>query len=118
MFVLSCVCHIHLCVPGSHSDSVEREATLGDNSVQLQTVVQYEPDLFITRLVSLSLYLSLGLSVSLSLSLIPCISTFLCSDSNLNRYEVHPTRTISEAIGPEFYTHFRVSSAHTIYLFP
>uniref|UniRef100_A0A8C7CER3 Integrin subunit alpha 10 n=1 Tax=Oncorhynchus kisutch TaxID=8019 RepID=A0A8C7CER3_ONCKI len=68
------------------SDSVEREATLGDNSVQLQTVVQYEPDLFIT------------------------------SDSNLNRYEVHPTRTISEAIGPEFYTHFRVSSAHTIYL--
>uniref|UniRef100_A0AAZ3RNC8 VWFA domain-containing protein n=1 Tax=Oncorhynchus tshawytscha TaxID=74940 RepID=A0AAZ3RNC8_ONCTS len=68
------------------SDSVEREATLGDNSVQLQTVVQYEPDLFIT------------------------------SDSNLNRYEVHPTRTISEAIGPEFYTHFRVSSTHTIYL--
>uniref|UniRef100_A0A8K9WMB7 Integrin subunit alpha 10 n=1 Tax=Oncorhynchus mykiss TaxID=8022 RepID=A0A8K9WMB7_ONCMY len=86
VFVFSCVCHIYLSVPGSHSDSVEREATLGDNSVQLQTVVQYEPDLFIT------------------------------SDSNLNRYEVHPTRTISEAIGPEFYTHFRVSSAHTIYL--
>uniref|UniRef100_A0A674D5J9 Integrin subunit alpha 10 n=1 Tax=Salmo trutta TaxID=8032 RepID=A0A674D5J9_SALTR len=62
------------------SDSVEREATLGDNSVQLQTVVQYEPDLFIT------------------------------SDSNLNRYEVHPTRTISEAIGPEFYTHFRLQN--------
>uniref|UniRef100_A0A674D226 Integrin subunit alpha 10 n=1 Tax=Salmo trutta TaxID=8032 RepID=A0A674D226_SALTR len=80
VFVLSCVCHIHLCVPGSHSDSVEREATLGDNSVQLQTVVQYEPDLFIT------------------------------SDSNLNRYEVHPTRTISEAIGPEFYTHFRLQN--------
>uniref|UniRef100_A0A665TRZ3 Integrin, alpha 10 n=1 Tax=Echeneis naucrates TaxID=173247 RepID=A0A665TRZ3_ECHNA len=29
-------------------------------------------------------------------------------DSNLNRYEVHPTRTVSEAIGPEFYTHLRV----------
>uniref|UniRef100_A0A6Q2XAE0 VWFA domain-containing protein n=1 Tax=Esox lucius TaxID=8010 RepID=A0A6Q2XAE0_ESOLU len=62
------------------SDSVEREATLGDNSVQLQTVVQYEPDLFIT------------------------------SDSNLNRYEVHPTRTVSEAVGPEFYTHFRLQN--------
>lgn len=34
---------------------------------------------------------------------------FLCSDSNLNRYEVHPTRTVSEAIGPEFYTHLRVN---------
>lgn len=33
---------------------------------------------------------------------------FICSDSNLNRYEVHPTRTVSEAIGPEFYTHLRV----------
>lgn len=57
------------------SDSVEREDTLGDNSVQLQSYVQYEPDLFIS------------------------------SYSNLNRYEVHPTRTVSEAIGPEFYTH-------------
>ncbi|XP_062321955.1 LOW QUALITY PROTEIN: integrin alpha-10 [Osmerus eperlanus] len=62
------------------SDSVEREATLGDNNVQLQTIVQYEPDLFIS------------------------------SDSNLNRYEVHPTRTISEAIGPEFQTHFRLQN--------
>uniref|UniRef100_A0AAQ5XV70 VWFA domain-containing protein n=1 Tax=Amphiprion ocellaris TaxID=80972 RepID=A0AAQ5XV70_AMPOC len=53
------------------SDSVEREDTLGDNSVQLQSFVQYEPDLFVS------------------------------SDSNLNRYEVHPTRTVSEAIGPE-----------------
>lgn len=35
-----------------HSDSVEREDTLSDNSVQLQSVVQYEPDLFITRLVT------------------------------------------------------------------
>ncbi|XP_046870437.1 integrin alpha-10 [Hypomesus transpacificus] len=62
------------------SDSVEGEATLGDNNVQLQTIVQYEPDLFIS------------------------------SDSNLNRYEVHPTRTMSEAIGPEFQTHFRLQN--------
>uniref|UniRef100_A0A671WJP7 Integrin subunit alpha 10 n=1 Tax=Sparus aurata TaxID=8175 RepID=A0A671WJP7_SPAAU len=61
------------------SDSVEREDTLGDNSVQLQSFVQYEPDVFVS------------------------------SDSNLNRYEVHPTRTVSEAIGPEFYTHLRVN---------
>uniref|UniRef100_A0A8D3D5Z7 Integrin subunit alpha 10 n=1 Tax=Scophthalmus maximus TaxID=52904 RepID=A0A8D3D5Z7_SCOMX len=54
------------------------EDTLGDNSVQLQSFVQYEPDLFVS------------------------------SDSNLNRYEVHPTRTVSESIGPEFYTHLRV----------
>uniref|UniRef100_A0A4W4FSA9 VWFA domain-containing protein n=1 Tax=Electrophorus electricus TaxID=8005 RepID=A0A4W4FSA9_ELEEL len=32
----------------------------------------------------------------------------LCSESNLNRYEVHPTRTLSEGTGPEFHTHFRV----------
>ncbi|KAM4580746.1 integrin alpha-10 [Odontesthes bonariensis] len=57
------------------SDSVERQDTLGDNSVQLQSFVQYEPDLFVS------------------------------SYSNLNRYEVHPTRTVSEATGPEFYTH-------------
>ncbi|XP_066539423.1 integrin alpha-10 isoform X2 [Hoplias malabaricus] len=62
------------------SDSVEREDTLSDNTVQLNTVVQYEPDLFLT------------------------------SDSNLNRYEVHPTRTVSEGTGPEFYTHFRVQN--------
>ncbi|KAM6968178.1 integrin alpha-10 [Aplochiton taeniatus] len=62
------------------SDSVEREATLGDNSVQLQSFVQYEPDLFVS------------------------------SDSNLNRYEVHPTRTLSEAAGPEFYTHFKLQN--------
>uniref|UniRef100_A0A7N8X5N5 Integrin, alpha 10 n=1 Tax=Mastacembelus armatus TaxID=205130 RepID=A0A7N8X5N5_9TELE len=62
------------------SDSVEREDTLGDNSVQLQSFVQYEPDLFVS------------------------------SDSNLNRYEVHPTRTVSEAIGPEFYTHLRLQN--------
>ncbi|RXN28203.1 integrin alpha-10 [Labeo rohita] len=61
-------------------DSVENEGTLSDNSVQLQSIVQYEPDLFIT------------------------------SDSNLNRYEVHPTRTISEGTGPEFYTHFKVQN--------
>uniref|UniRef100_A0A4W6FRM2 Integrin subunit alpha 10 n=1 Tax=Lates calcarifer TaxID=8187 RepID=A0A4W6FRM2_LATCA len=63
-----------------YSDSVEREDTLGDNSVQLQSFVQYEPDLFVS------------------------------SDSNLNRYEVHPTRTVSEAIGPEFYTHLRLQN--------
>uniref|UniRef100_A0A672LN41 Integrin subunit alpha 10 n=1 Tax=Sinocyclocheilus grahami TaxID=75366 RepID=A0A672LN41_SINGR len=62
------------------SDSVESEGTLSDNSVQLQSIVQYEPDIFIT------------------------------SDSNLNRYEVHPTRTVSEGTGPEFYTHFRVQN--------
>lgn len=62
------------------SDSVEREETLEDNSVQLQTFVQYEPDLFIS------------------------------SESNLNRYEVHPTRAASEAIGPEFFTHFRLQN--------
>uniref|UniRef100_I3JGP2 Integrin subunit alpha 10 n=1 Tax=Oreochromis niloticus TaxID=8128 RepID=I3JGP2_ORENI len=62
------------------SDSVERQDTLKDNSVQLQTFVQYEPDLFVS------------------------------SESNLNRYEVHPTRTMSEAIGPEFYTHLRLQN--------
>uniref|UniRef100_A0AAY4AG12 VWFA domain-containing protein n=1 Tax=Denticeps clupeoides TaxID=299321 RepID=A0AAY4AG12_9TELE len=62
------------------SDSVELEETLADNLVQLQTVVRYEPDLFIT------------------------------SESNLNRYEVHPTRTASEGTGPEFYTHFRLQN--------
>uniref|UniRef100_A0AAV2MCI2 VWFA domain-containing protein n=1 Tax=Knipowitschia caucasica TaxID=637954 RepID=A0AAV2MCI2_KNICA len=62
------------------SDSVEKEETLGDNSVQLVSFVQYEPDLFVS------------------------------SDSNLNRYEVHPTRSVSEAIGPEFYTHLRVQN--------
>lgn len=34
-----------------YSDSVEREDTLGDNSVQLQSFVQYEPDLFVSRYV-------------------------------------------------------------------
>uniref|UniRef100_A0A671WLM0 Integrin subunit alpha 10 n=1 Tax=Sparus aurata TaxID=8175 RepID=A0A671WLM0_SPAAU len=34
------------------SDSVEREDTLGDNSVQLQSFVQYEPDVFVSRSVS------------------------------------------------------------------
>ncbi|XP_061885642.1 integrin alpha-10 isoform X1 [Entelurus aequoreus] len=62
------------------SDSIERQDTLGDNSVQLQSFVQYEPDLFVS------------------------------SDSNLNRYEVHPTRTMSEAIGPEFHTHFKIQN--------
>lgn len=32
----------------SYSDSVEKEETLGDNSVQLQSFVQYEPDLFVS----------------------------------------------------------------------
>uniref|UniRef100_A0A672NH50 Integrin subunit alpha 10 n=1 Tax=Sinocyclocheilus grahami TaxID=75366 RepID=A0A672NH50_SINGR len=30
------------------------------------------------------------------------------SESNLNRYEVHPTRTVSEGTGPGFHTQFRV----------
>ena len=34
------------------SDSVEREDTLADNSVQLQSFVQYEPDLFVSRCVA------------------------------------------------------------------
>uniref|UniRef100_A0A674PIQ5 Integrin subunit alpha 10 n=1 Tax=Takifugu rubripes TaxID=31033 RepID=A0A674PIQ5_TAKRU len=34
-----------------YSDSVEREETLRDNSVQLQSFVQYEPDLFVSRCV-------------------------------------------------------------------
>lgn len=34
-----------------YSDSVEREDTLMDNSVQLQSFVQYEPDLFVSRCV-------------------------------------------------------------------
>uniref|UniRef100_A0A7N6BFS5 VWFA domain-containing protein n=1 Tax=Anabas testudineus TaxID=64144 RepID=A0A7N6BFS5_ANATE len=94
-----------------NSDSVERAGTLGDNSVQLQSFVQYEPDLFVSR------YVCLPYSLLLSL-LFLCVHVFmcyffpsslcLCSDSNLNRYEVHPTRTVSEAIGPEFYTHLRV----------
>lgn len=62
------------------SDSVEREDTFGDNSVQLQSFVQYEPELFVI------------------------------SESNLNRYEVHPTRTASEAIGPEFYTQLKLQN--------
>ncbi|KAF6739672.1 Integrin alpha-10 [Oryzias melastigma] len=62
------------------SDSIERQETLGDNSVQLQTFVQYEPELYVS------------------------------SSSNLNRYEVHPTRTASEAIGPEFFTYFRLQN--------
>ncbi|KAJ3597911.1 hypothetical protein NHX12_001427 [Muraenolepis orangiensis] len=62
------------------SDSVEREDTLADNSVQLQSFVQYEPDLFVS------------------------------SDSKLNRYEVHPSRTMSEAVGPEFYTNFKLQN--------
>ncbi|KAK1795305.1 hypothetical protein P4O66_010478, partial [Electrophorus voltai] len=60
------------------SDSIEGENS--DNTVQLQSIVQYEPDIFIT------------------------------SESNLNRYEVHPTRTLSEGTGPEFHTHFRVQN--------
>lgn len=38
-----------------YSDSVEKEKTLLDNTVQLQNIVQYKPDLFITRLVTYSL---------------------------------------------------------------
>lgn len=40
---------MQLCL--SYSDSVEREETLRDNSVQLQSFVQYEPDLFVSRCV-------------------------------------------------------------------
>ncbi|KAG7264527.1 hypothetical protein CRUP_019899 [Coryphaenoides rupestris] len=71
----------HMDISGT-SDSVEREDTLADNSVQLQSFVQYEPDLFII------------------------------SDSKLNRYEVHPSRTLSEAVGPEFYTNFKATGVN------
>lgn len=84
------------------SDSVEREETLRDNSVQLQSFVQYEPDLFVSRCVRRH-----PLHDVASLSITFCL-VLPFSDSNLNRYEVHPTRTVSEAIGPEFYTHLRV----------
>uniref|UniRef100_A0A8C6TLZ7 Integrin, alpha 10 n=1 Tax=Neogobius melanostomus TaxID=47308 RepID=A0A8C6TLZ7_9GOBI len=33
----------------AHSDSIEKEETLADNSVQLLSFVQYEPDLFVSR---------------------------------------------------------------------
>uniref|UniRef100_A0A8C2HTC9 Integrin, alpha 10 n=1 Tax=Cyprinus carpio TaxID=7962 RepID=A0A8C2HTC9_CYPCA len=39
------------------------------------------------------------------------IKSLLTFDSNLNRYEVHPTRTMSEGTGPEFHTHFRVGES-------
>uniref|UniRef100_A0A7N8WMA8 Integrin, alpha 10 n=1 Tax=Mastacembelus armatus TaxID=205130 RepID=A0A7N8WMA8_9TELE len=45
--------YITLCL--FSSDSVEREDTLGDNSVQLQSFVQYEPDLFVSRCVCVAL---------------------------------------------------------------
>lgn len=41
------VVYVTLCL--FHSDSVEREDTLGDNSIQLQSFIQYEPDLFVSR---------------------------------------------------------------------
>uniref|UniRef100_A0A3Q3IA97 VWFA domain-containing protein n=1 Tax=Monopterus albus TaxID=43700 RepID=A0A3Q3IA97_MONAL len=79
-FEFSCTAlHSRVQLKLNAADSVERENTLGDNSIQLQSFVQYEPDLFV-------------------------------SDSNLNRYEVHPTRTVSEATGPEFYTHLRLQN--------
>uniref|UniRef100_W5MH20 Integrin subunit alpha 10 n=1 Tax=Lepisosteus oculatus TaxID=7918 RepID=W5MH20_LEPOC len=79
---LSCVWTLSCVCPSVcfHSDSAEREETLHDNTAQLLAMVLYEPDLFIT------------------------------SDSNLNRYEVHPTRTPSEGIGPEFHTNFKVQN--------
>lgn len=46
----------------SYSDSVEREETLGDNNVQLQSFVQYEPDLFVSRYAcTIYIYLSFSL---------------------------------------------------------
>ncbi|XP_058876337.1 integrin alpha-10 [Acipenser ruthenus] len=60
------------------SDSVEQEDTLQDNSAELLAIVRYEPDLFIT------------------------------SEASLNRYEVHPSRTPSEGIGPEFHTSYKI----------
>ncbi|KAG2462672.1 RPC3 polymerase, partial [Polypterus senegalus] len=62
------------------SDSVEKEETLHDNSVPLLVFVRYEPDLFVI------------------------------SEANLNRYEVHPSKTASEGIGPEFETTFKTTT--------
>uniref|UniRef100_A0A8C4RU05 Integrin, alpha 10 n=1 Tax=Erpetoichthys calabaricus TaxID=27687 RepID=A0A8C4RU05_ERPCA len=62
------------------SDSIEKEETLQDNSVPLLIFVRYEPDLFVI------------------------------SEANLNRYEVHPSKTASEGIGPEFKTTFKVQN--------
>lgn len=44
------------CVSCSYSDSVEREETLEDNTVQLQSFVQYEPDLFVSRYVCVCVF--------------------------------------------------------------
>lgn len=43
--------NVYVTIWSSCSDSVERDDTLEDNSVQLQTFVQYEPDLFVSRYV-------------------------------------------------------------------
>ncbi|MBN3310447.1 ITA10 protein, partial [Amia calva] len=62
------------------SDSVEREDTMQDNTVQLGSAVLYEPDLFIS------------------------------SDSALRHYVVPPSRSASEAGGPEFSTTVKVQN--------
>lgn len=46
-----CLLCVHVTLWFFYSDSVERADTLGDNSVQLQSFVQYEPDLFVSRYV-------------------------------------------------------------------
>ena len=89
-----------------YSDSVEREDTFGDNSVQLQSFVQYEPELFVIRYACTTIrFISYFKEYCIDVFFNP---VFLYSESNLNRYEVHPTRTASEAIGPEFYTQLKV----------
>ncbi|XP_038624251.1 integrin alpha-10 [Tachyglossus aculeatus] len=62
------------------SDSLEANATLRDNTVQLEVFVRYEPDLVVS------------------------------SETTLHRYEVHPHGILPAGPGPEFKTTFRVQN--------
>ncbi len=67
-----------------YSDSVEREESLEDNSVQLQSFVQYEPDLFVSRYVVMQHSLCIFSAVRyLSFFKYPfvfkCFSPFFCA---------------------------------------
>ncbi|KAM7318252.1 hypothetical protein ACRRTK_022989 [Alexandromys fortis] len=62
------------------SDSLERNETLQDNTVQTSAYIRYEPHLLFS------------------------------SESTLHRYEVHPYRTLPVGPGPEFKTTLRVQN--------
>uniref|UniRef100_A0A6I8NF19 Integrin subunit alpha 10 n=1 Tax=Ornithorhynchus anatinus TaxID=9258 RepID=A0A6I8NF19_ORNAN len=62
------------------SDSLETNATLHDNTVQLEVFVQYEPDLAVS------------------------------SETTLHHYEVHPYGILPAGPGPEFQTTFKVQN--------